>query len=302
MRSLLSYVLVSLCLGIAVAACSSESGAAGPPAVATDTGGTDPVGAPSMGDADSGGSGSGAPVSGGKSDASTSDGASGSAPTCLEQLTMLGVNWEPTMARGVVDAVFIKDKINGVLFALEQQSTPATDPMACEFVLTLYKFADYLKSLNIEHVGTLGSYCYRCCCAWSMTNYCRGLNDPEPMCGAAGYSNHSWGRAIDIRWFYTTTGKVYDVNDPATFVQSTTPTCTAAATQTGDSKFLYDLVCGEAADHIFSTALTPNYNSAHRNHFHLDIGQSGPPKGFTVQSRSLDVDVPNGLNNSCGDE
>jgi hypothetical protein len=301
MRSLLSYGLVAFALGVSVAACGAESGTTESHAVSTDTSGTDPGGGDTvdMPSTSSSSTDSGAPMS--RKDASTSSDAA-PAPTCLEELTTLGVKWEPTMARGVVDAVFIKDRINGVLFALETGTTPATDPMACEFVLTLYKFADYLKSKGIDHVGTLGSYCYRCCCAWSMTNYCRGLNDPEPMCGAAGYSNHSWGRAIDIRYWYTTTGKMYDVNDPKTFVMSTTPTCTAAATQTGDSKFLYDLVCGEAADKIFSTALTPNFNSAHRNHFHLDIGQSGPPMGFTVQSKTLDVDVADGVNNSCGDE
>lgn len=293
MRSLFSAALFALGAGLCVSACGAEGTSATP-----GSGADADASAPASDDVPSppDGKDSGA----GTKDASTSADAG---PSCTEQLTALGVKWEPTAARGVVDAVFIKDRINGVLFALEQTTTPASDPMACEFVLALHKFAGYLKTKGIDHVGTLGSYCYRCCCAWSTTNFCRGLKDPEPSCGANGYSNHSWGRAIDIRYVYTTGGKVYDINDPKTFVMSTTPTCAAAATQTGDSKFLYDLVCGAAQAQIFSTSLTPNFNSAHRNHFHLDIGQTGAPKGFTVQSEQLDsVDVAHGWNNACGDE
>ena len=62
-------------------------------------------------------------------------------------------------------------------------------------------------------------------------------------------------------------------------------TCSAAlAAQTGISRELYGLVCEASTRRLFSTVLTPNYNEAHRNHFHLDIGQSGPASGFIVRS------------------
>ncbi len=298
MRLLASTLLAVFCLGFGLLACGSDAASDGTSASATDPAAVD--------GADAGSGTTDPPVGMGTDAGHAKDAMSdASGPTCLEKLTTLGVPWKATAARGVVDAVFVKDRINGVLFALEETTTPASDPMACEFVLALHHFADFLKTLNIDHVGTLGSYCYRCCCAWSTTNDCRGLNDPEPMCGANGYSNHSWGRAIDVRYVYTKAGKRYDINDPKTFVMNTSTTsstCTAAATQTGDSKFLYDLVCGAAQAQVFSTLLTPNFNSAHRNHFHLDIGQSGPPKGFSVQSRRLRIDVADGYDNSCGDE
>ena len=296
MRLLASTVLLVLGLGAGLLACASEGAAGGFNTAATE---------PAAGDGtdDAGAAQPPAEKDSGTSTVHARDAAAdASGPTCLEKLTALGVPWKPTSARGVVDAVFVKDRINGVLFALEETTTPAGDPMACEFVLALHHFADYLKSNNIDHVGTLGSYCYRCCCAWSTTNFCRGLTDPEPACSANGYSNHSWGRAIDVRYVYTKAGKRYDINDPKTFVMSATPTCMSASTQTGDSKFLYDLVCGAAQAQVFSTLLTPNFNSAHRNHFHLDIGQSGPPKGFSVQSNHLRIDEADGRDNSCGDE
>ena len=212
------------------------------------------------------------------------------ATTCLAQLDQLGVAYTTTVAKGVVDGVKLAGPLNGVLFAKTDTDQPSADPMACEFVLTLWKFADVLKAHGFNKVGTLGSYCYRCCCAWSQTNYCRGPNDPEPDCSQNGYSNHSWGRAMDIRWLYKTTGEVYDVNDPADFVKwsNSSETCTTAlAAQTGVSQELYSLLCDEADKGVFGICLTPNYNSAHRNHFHCDIGQSGTPSGSKVLSSPM---------------
>lgn len=218
------------------------------------------------------------------------------ASSCLEQLDQLGVAYTPTVAKGVVDGVKLTGPLNGVLIAKTDTNTPSTDPMGCEFVLTLWKFAGVLKAHGFNQIGTLGSYCYRCCCSWSEQNYCRGPNDPEPDCSQNGYSNHSWGRAVDIRWLYKTTGEKYDINNPAHWVKwsgAASQTCTTArAAQTGISKQLYDLVCDQLAQQVFGTCLTPNYNTAHRNHFHCDIGKSGTPGNYQVLTEPLQgVDV-----------
>ena len=34
---------------------------------------------------------------------------------------------------------------------------------------------------------------------------------------------------------------------------------------------LHDLVCAAAEAHVFNSILTPNYNPAHKNHFHLEL-------------------------------
>jgi hypothetical protein len=257
----------------------------------------------SAGVAGSGASGAGSGGSGGTSGAGTgaSDGSAGTpggtagtagtgadaGGTCLEELRALGVAHIRVEAKGVVDAVELTGQLNGVLIANGTSQSPAQDPMACEFVKTLYAFTTLLKERGYSRIGTLGSYCYRCCCAWSSTNFCRGPDDPEPDCGSSGFSNHSWGRAIDVRYLYKVDGTRHDVNDPTHFVQwtSANATCGAAiAAQMGISRELYGLVCEASARRLFSTALTPNYNEAHRNHFHLDIGQSGPASGFIVRS------------------
>ena len=206
---------------------------------------------------------------------------------CQADLTAKGVKFKLTAARGVVDAVNVLGPINGVLFASGTNTTPIGDPMACAFVQTMWKFADLLKVHGFVRVGTLGSYCYRCCCAWSATNYCRKLTDPEPDCSANGYSNHSWGRAVDVRYLYKADGTRYDINDATHWVKwgTATETCTKGlAAQTGISKELYTLACQASQTKVFGTTLTPNYNSAHRNHLHMDIGQAGLPTSWITRS------------------
>ena len=214
--------------------------------------------------------------------------------TCLEQLTALGIAYENTVAKGVVDAVHIKDgMINGVLFAQEDTDKPIGDPIACLFVLRLWQYADVLKVHDIHKIGTLGSYCYRCCCSWSETNYCRGPDDPEPDCTQNGYSTHSWGRAIDTEYFYKDGGAVYDINNPEHWVEWTGSgsTCAAGlAAQTGISKELYTIVCETSTKHVFGSIMTPNYNAVHRNHTHSDIGKSGEPGSYVVNALMTTVD------------
>jgi hypothetical protein len=211
-----------------------------------------------------------------------------SAPTgsCIDQLKAKGISFVETTARGVDDAVKIKGPIGGIKFVREDSDEFASDPMACSFVLTLERFAQVLKAKGVVKVGTLGSYCYRCCCAWSPSNDCRSPTDPEPNCGSNGYSNHSWGRAIDVRYLFMQGGQVYDINDTDEWIEGTSSTtCTTGlAKQTGVSKTLYSIVCETAAQPIFATILTPNYNDAHRNHWHMDTGQAGSVTGSKVRS------------------
>lgn len=234
---------------------------------------------------------------------------SSGATACQADLAAKGVTFKTTAARGVVDAVNVLGPINGVLFASGTGTKPMGDPMACAFVQTMWKFADLLKARGFVRVGTLGSYCYRCCCAWSSTNYCRSLTDPEPDCSANGYSNHSWGRAVDVRYLYKADGTVYDINNPAHWViwGTAAETCTKGiAAQTGISKELYTLACQASQNKIFGTVLTPNYNSAHRNHLHMDIGQSGTPTSWITRSLEPFAGVDDALGSvgedTCGGE
>lgn len=225
---------------------------------------------------------------------------------CRTGLLAKGLTFKTTAAKGVVDAINVTGPINGVLFASGTDTKPMGDPIACEFVETLWQFADLLKSKGFVRVGTLGSYCYRCCCAWSTTNFCRGVSDPEPDCSGTSYSNHSWGRALDVRYLYKADGTRYDINDVRHWVQSSSPTCTTAyAAQTGISRELYTVACEATAKKIFGIVLTPNYSATHRNHLHMDIGQKGTPTSWSTKAlwdSTIDVLPPGVGDDHCGGE
>ncbi len=241
---------------------------------------------------------------------SKSDGPAPATP-CQAKLVELGIGFKTTEARGVVDAVHLTGPLDGVLFANGTATTVMGDPVACEFAKTLHAFAGLLKSKGFVRVGTLGSYCYRCCCAWSTTNFCRGLTDPEPDCGTSGYSNHSWGRAVDVRYLYKADGTRYDINDPTHWVKfSSTDTCVRGIESQAPGSIslqLYTLACDATKNKIFGLVLTPNYNADHRNHLHMDIGQSGTPTSWSTKIWTLDAPLP-GIDDApttgtgCGDE
>lgn len=225
--------------------------------------------------------------------------------TCQDQLRALGVAFTTTTARGVVDAVKLGGPIGGVTFTREMSTDTTGDPMACSFALRLVDFAKLLAEKGVKSVGTLGAYCYRCCCAWSQTNQCRDEDDPEPDCGSNGFSNHSFGRALDVRWVTKTDGTRLDINDVATWVKTASSgTCTTGlAAQKGNSKFLYEIACAAHDREIFKTVLTPNYNAAHRNHWHMDVGEKDDEGGSSI-IKSLPrvaVDVATDVGR-CGDE
>ncbi len=223
--------------------------------------------------------------------------------SCLDELRALGVSFLPSAARGVVDAVKLTGPIDGVELTAGTKRDPLEDPVACEFAKTLHAFAGFVKARGFVRVGTLGSYCYRCCCQWTQTNQCRTVSDPEPDCGSSGYSNHSWGRALDVRYLTKADGTTYDVANDAHFKKFTsTDTCVSGlAAQTGVSKELYALICDLAASRMFKVLLTPNYNAAHRDHFHLDTGQSGSFTSVTVKALyASSVDHPSAHDDVCG--
>ena len=197
---------------------------------------------------------------------------------CLSQLKALGVSFTPITQRNVIDAVRLTGPLNGVTIADGTGSSTTSQGFACVLVRHLYDFMGSLREAGIKTVGSLGSYCLRCCCSWSPSNDCRGPGDAFPQCGSKGLSDHSYGRALDIRYLTTTGGQRYDIDDNGDWTRHGTlghgDTCNSGLkAQSGTSKLLYQLACDNA--HLFAHFLTPNYNSAHRNHWHIDVGKPG---------------------------
>lgn len=244
------------------------------------------------------------PVTAARPEAPVDAGDDAQESACMRALRDKGISVTPTVARGVEEAVHLNGDVLGVRFTNGDTDKLAKDPMACAFVLTLARFAEILKAHGVDRVGTLGSYCYRCCCAWSPTNDCRSPSDPEPDCAGLGYSNHSWGRAIDVKYLHLASGQTYDIEKASQWVVSGSGTCgSGLKAQKGVSQFLYALVCevANAPIPIFKTILTPNYNADHRNHWHMDTGSKGEPDETTIRrSIGTSVDVGGEGADRCG--
>ncbi len=93
----------------------------------------------------------------------------------------------------------------------------------------------------IKRIETYGSYS------------CRRVNNAQ----AGSYSQHATGNAIDISGFTLADGRLISVR-------------TDWGKDTPEGKFLHAV--REGACRIYSVVLSPDYNAAHADHFHFDMG------------------------------
>jgi len=84
--------------------------------------------------------------------------------------------------------------------------------------------------------------------------------------GTSRISEHSFGNALDVASFKLANGQTVSVLKD----WSTTSALFGIG---GKATFLFDI--HKAACESFSTALSPRYNKAHANHFHVDMGRGG---------------------------
>ena len=112
-----------------------------------------------------------------------------------------------------------------------------------------------MRAHGVSEIVDIGIYNYRCI----------DQTKTPPNCTL---SQHAYAKAIDIAELVTTDGTHYSVlND---WVIDTTATCSAETANDKDS-FLHRVICELKAAGVWNIVLTPNYNDAHRNHFHVDL-------------------------------
>ncbi len=179
--------------------------------------------------------------------------------TCRGWLDLYNVEYTVgPMNPGVADPVTATVPINGMPF---RSSGALRTKMFgdCTIIKSLAEAAPMLRAKQIVEVTDLGVYNYRCI----------GNTGTPPNC-PNGISQHAYGNAIDLAVFKDTTGTSYSV--AADFVIDPAPekTCTAA-TVPGKDAFLHELICGLKDAKLWNIVLTPNYNAAHRDHFHVDL-------------------------------
>jgi len=178
---------------------------------------------------------------------------------CHEWLDLYNLTYDLGPDRqGVADPVTVTTPINGMVHRYVSNDTPReTFFMDCSLALSLARAASHFRRHDIVEVADIGVYNYRC------------IGGGTPPDCPNGISQHAYAKAIDLAGFTDKNGEFYSVNDDWV-IDPDGNTC-SAATENDKDAFLHQLICELKADRVWNIVLTPNYNDAHRNHFHVDL-------------------------------
>lgn len=176
---------------------------------------------------------------------------------CQQELDAAGLTWIPAhvpldhpdgfpnLDCIVEDPVRLYSPVNGIDYRYIESANPAPILVSCELARALDKFGDLLQLKDAVEVAHIGTY------------NCRVISGTETL------SEHAFGSAIDLGGFtladdtYMTVIDDWEdgVADPVTF----------------EGQWLKDLTDARYEMGIFNIILTPEYNAAHDNHFHVDM-------------------------------
>lgn len=176
--------------------------------------------------------------------------------------------------QGVGDPVTVTTPINGMVHRYVANDTPrATFFMDCALALSLARAAPYLRARGVVEVADIGVYNYRC------------IGGGTPPDCPNGVSQHAYAKAIDIAGFTDELGTFYSVEDDWVIDPDGEDTCDAP-TMPGADAFLHEAICELKHAGVWNIVLTPNYNAAHRDHFHVDLT---PGSDFIEHGPLVDV-------------
>ena len=158
-------------------------------------------------------------------------------------------------ARGVVAPVRLEGPLSGVTFrsnlSATQRKTAVIELYDCRLGLALDDFAKILAKHDVNEVIHLSVY--------------RPVGKKVTLKNGVG-RRHSGALAIDAAVFKTSDGKSLNVlKDFHGAIGAKTCPPPASATE------LRKIACEASDARLFNVLLTPDYNWAHRNHFHLEV-------------------------------
>jgi hypothetical protein len=176
---------------------------------------------------------------------------------CTGWLDLYGLSYTAGPAKqGVADPITVTLPLNGIAYRSNgSANVRATLYGDCALMRSLAQAAPIVRAHDVTEIVDLGIYNYRCI----------DQTQTPPNCSM---SQHAYAKAIDIGALVTSDGTSYSVlND---WVIDTMPTCDAE-TEGDKDAFLHQLICELKTADVWNIVLTPNYNAAHRNHFHVDL-------------------------------
>jgi hypothetical protein len=178
-------------------------------------------------------------------------------PECIADLAARGVGFEtnviadappadhPELLCHIEDPVKVHTPLLGIEIRYIESDTSAGVAMACEGARAL---ADTALDVTLEDVAILHHY---------------GTVNCRVIAGTDTLSRHAYGDAIDVAAFTFEDGTYWTVYDDWED-GDTTPESDAG-------EWLYDTVHRWDDDDLWNILLTPEYNAAHDDHFHVDM-------------------------------
>lgn len=167
--------------------------------------------------------------------------------SCTAALTARRIAWRPAARPGIAHAVEITGPLGGV-----QLSSPS-GPLVidCSLAVSLDEAGRYLRGLGVTAATFSSAYSRR---------FVRGTNRP---------SKHSYGLAIDVAAFSgPKLGALAVERDYEQGLGDDADCLGRPLTQGGATLKL--LQCQLARSGLFHLVLTPDYDDAHHDHFHLE--------------------------------
>ena len=191
---------------------------------------------------------------------------------CQAELALYQIAFTAGPTRqGVADPVTAEVPINGITYRVLGATNPRPSLFGdCKLILSLARAAAILRGRGVVEVSDLGVYNYRC------------IGGGAPPDCPNGISQHAFATAIDIAGVTDRDGAFFSVNDDWIIDPNAEDTC-AAPTEPGNDQFLHEVICELKAASTWNIVLTPNYNAAHRNHFHVDL----TPGSDFIEKRSV---------------
>jgi len=176
---------------------------------------------------------------------------------CLEQLDELGIVYTPTQVALdhpdgfpnldciIEDPVYLHSPVADVGFRYYSSDNESPVLVSCTTALAIYEMATIMGDMGgteFEHIGTYN---------------CRVIGGTQVL------SEHAFARAIDLYGFLTEDDSYYTLEDDWEKFEPNP--------MTAGGIWLKELMdaCHEMG--IWNIILTPNYNDAHYNHFHVDL-------------------------------
>ena len=176
---------------------------------------------------------------------------------CQQALDAAGLLWVPAFVPVehpdthpeldciIEEPVRLFSPINGIDYRYIENEDPTPILVSCEMALALVELGFLLQSKSAIEVAHIGTY------------NCRVISGTDTL------SEHSFAHAIDLGGFTLDGGQYLSVLDhwedgvaePVTF----------------EGQWLEDLTDQRYEQGIFNIILTPEYNAAHDNHFHVDL-------------------------------